>query len=75
MERHLVSIVGPAINRSLVDAEVQEAVHVSKKRKGDYSGEQVRLVDVPNHPSLCSFFCSFFYTVPIQLGDVGLRAV
>ena len=44
MERHLVSIVGPAVNRSLVEAEVQEAVHASKKRKGDYTVEQVRLV-------------------------------
>jgi len=32
------------MNRSLVDAELQEAMHVSKKRKGYYTVEQVRLV-------------------------------
>ena len=26
MERHVVSIVGPAINRSLVDAELQDVM-------------------------------------------------
>ena len=44
MERPVVSIAGPAINRNLVDAELQEAMHVSKKRKGDCTVEQVRLV-------------------------------
>ena len=44
MDRHVIAIDAPAVNCKIAEAELQAALSVNKKRKWDYSEQQVKLV-------------------------------